>query len=151
MKKNPDFRIVPVIACLITMLCVGIEYMWGSFQGAVINHYAGAAVETARLESSIRMVSSAMIFMFVVGIFAGGLVLNKLGPKRVVMIAGVLFFSGLMLTSVITTLTADKLWLIYITYGVLAGTGVGLAYSAAINCVQQWLPHRRGFASGICV
>ena len=152
MKKNPDFRIVPVIACLITMLCVGIEYMWGSFQGAVINHYAaGAAIETARLESSVRMVSSAMIFMFVVGIFVGGLILNKMGPKRVVMISGVLFFSGLMLTSVITTLSADKLWLIYITYGVLAGSGVGLAYSASINCVQRWLPHRRGFASGICV
>ena len=152
MKKNPDFRIVPVIACLVTMLCVGIEYMWGSFQAAVINNYAvDAAVDKTTLEASVRMVSSAMIFMFVVGIFVGGLMLNRLGPKRVVMIAGVLFFSGLMLTSVVVTLSADRLWLIYITYGVLAGTGVGLAYSAAINCVQQWLPHRRGFASGICV
>ena len=152
MKKNPEFRIVPVIACLITMLCVGIEYMWGSFQKAVIDNYAaGAGAEIAGLESSVRMVSSAMIFMFVVGIFVGGLMLNRLGPKRVVMIAGALFFSGLMLTSVVVTLPSDKLWLIYITYGVLAGTGVGLAYASAINCVQQWLPHRRGFASGICV
>ncbi|MCL1835444.1 MAG: MFS transporter [Oscillospiraceae bacterium] len=141
MKKNQEFRIIPVIACLITMLCVGIEYMWSVFQNPVMVHYGWA-------ESSVRMVSSAMIMMFVVGIFVGGLIIDKMGPRLVVMIAGILFFAGLMLTSM---LTADKPWLIYITYGVIAGTGVGFAYSGAINCVQKWLPHRRGFASGICV
>ena len=141
MKKNQEFKIIPVIACLITMLCVGIEYMWSVFQNPVMVHYGWA-------ESSVRMVSSAMIMMFVVGIFIGGLIIDKMGPRLVVMIAGIMFFAGLMLTSM---LTADKPWLIYITYGVIAGTGVGFAYSGAINCVQKWLPHRRGFASGICV
>jgi len=140
-KKNPEFRIVPVIACLVTMFCVGIEYMWSVFQGPVIKQYGWSSTE-------VKMVASTMLFMFVVGIFVSGLLLTRVSPKRIVMIAGILFFAGLMATSFVTS---NTLWLIYVTYGVLAGTGVGFAYSGAINCIQRWLPHRRGFASGICV
>ena len=145
MKKNPEFRIVPVIACLITMLCVGIEYMWSVFQKPVIQYYGWA-------DTAVTMVSSVMLFMFVVGIFTGGLIIDRKGPRLIVTIGGILFFSGLMLTSLLgDIMTETKPWMIYITYGVLAGCGVGFAYSGTINCVQRWLPHRRGFATGICV
>ena len=141
MKKNPDFRIVPVIACLVTMLCIGIVYMWSVFQQPAIDYYGWP-------DTAVTMVSSAMLFMFVAGIFAGGVLVDRIGPRLVVMIAGIMFFAGLMLTSF---LSAERPWLIYLTYGVLGGAGVGFAYSGAINCIQKWLPHRRGFATGICV
>jgi len=123
------------------MFCVGIEYMWSVFQGPIIKYYGWQ-------DTAVAMVASTMLFMFVVGIFVSGLLLTRVSPKRIVMIAGILFFAGLMSTSFLSESTS---WMIYITYGVLAGTGVGFAYSGAINCVQRWLPHRRGFASGICV
>ena len=37
--KNKEFKIGPVIACIITMLCVGIVYMWNVFQQPVMDHY----------------------------------------------------------------------------------------------------------------
>jgi len=123
------------------MLCVGIEYMWSVFQQPVIDYYGWQS-------SAVAMVSSAMIFMFVFGIFISGLLLTRIGPKNVIMIAGILFFSGLFLTSMLTGKTP---WLIYITYGGVAGMGVGFAYAGAIDCVMRWLPKKRGFASGICV
>jgi OFA family oxalate/formate antiporter-like MFS transporter len=130
-----------VIACLIIMLCVGLVYMWSVFQQPVIDHYGWPV-------SAVTMVSSVMILMFAAGIFIGGTIVDRFGPKIVIMTAGILFFTGLILTSLLTPKTP---FLIYITYGVLAGVGVGFAYSGAINCVQKWLPHRRGFAAGICV
>lgn len=141
MKKNPAFKLTPVIACVVTMLCVGLVYMWSVFQQPVIDHYGWPV-------SAVTMVSSAMILMFAFGIFIGGLIVDRFGPKTVIRTAGIMFFTGLILTSL---LTPETPFLIYITYGVLAGTGVGFAYSGAINCVQKWLPHRRGFAAGICV
>jgi OFA family oxalate/formate antiporter-like MFS transporter len=144
-KKNPEFRIVPVIACLITMLCVGIEYMWSVFQKPALEYFGWQ-------DTAVTMISSAMIFMFVAGIFIGGLIIDRMGPRLVVLIGGLLFFAGLMLTSLLPqNMPEERSWLIYVTYGVLAGSGVGFAYSGAINCVQKWLPHRRGFATGICV
>ncbi|MDR0491844.1 MAG: MFS transporter [Oscillospiraceae bacterium] len=145
MKKNPEFRIVPIIACLLTMLCVGIVYLWGVFQKPVIDYFSWS-------DSSVKMIYSAMVFMFAFGIFIGGIINDRIGPKPVVMAAGILFFLGLMLTSLLSSnLPESRSWLIYITYGVIAGTGVGFAYSGGINCVQKWLPHRRGFATGLCV
>ena len=38
-----------------------------------------------------------------------------------------------------------------ITYCVLGGLGSGFAYGACISCVQKWMPHKRGFASGLAV
>ena len=37
--KNKEFKIAPVIACIITMLCVGIVYMWNVFQQPVMDYY----------------------------------------------------------------------------------------------------------------
>jgi len=145
LKKNQEFRIVPIIACLVTMFCVGIVYLWGVFQKPVIEYFKWP-------DASVKMIYSAMVFMFAFGIFIGGIINDKIGPKIVVMLGGILFFAGLFLTSMLSSeLPESKSWLIYITYGGIAGTGVGFAYSGSINCIQKWLPHRRGFATGLCV
>lgn len=123
------------------MFSIGIVYLWSVFQQPVINHYGWDV-------SAVTMISSAMVFMFVFGTLVGGFIQDRTSPRFVIMLGGVLFFSGLFSTSL---LTADYPWLIYITYGVLGGMGVGLAYSGSLNCIQKWFPHKRGFATGITV
>ena len=140
-NSNKGFKLSAVIACLAVMFCIGIVYMWSVFQQPVIDHYGWSA-------SAVSLISSAMIMMFVIGIFFGGIILDRKSPRLAIIIGGVLFFAGLFLTSMLSTATS---WLIYISYGVLAGSGVGFAYSGAVNCVQKWLPKRRGFAAGISV
>jgi OFA family oxalate/formate antiporter-like MFS transporter len=39
-------------------------------------------------------------------------------------------------------------WLLYITYGVLAGLGIGIAYNVVIATVSAWFPDRKGLCSG---
>lgn len=139
--KSSGFKLSAVISCMVVMFCIGIVYMWSVFQQPVINHYGWNA-------SAVSFISSAMIMMFVTGIFLGGVILDRTSPRLVVVVGGVLFFAGLFSTSM---LSDSAPWLIYITYGVLAGSGVGFAYSGSLNCVQKWFPHKRGFAAGICV
>lgn len=134
-------RLAAIIACLVVMFCIGLVYMWSVFQQPVTDHYGWDA-------SMVSMISSAMIMMFVFGIFIGGTIQDRFGPRLVVTLGGILFSGGLFLSSMIP---ASAPWLMYVTYGVLGGSGVGLAYSGALNCVQRWLPHKRGFAAGICV
>ena len=141
MKNRSKLNLAAVVACLVVMFSVGLVYMWSVFQQPVTNHYGWDA-------SAVSMISSAMIMMFVFGIFIGGTIQDRFGPRLVVTIGGILFSVGLFLSSMIP---ADLPWLMYVTYGVLGGSGVGLAYSGSLNCVQRWLPHKRGFAAGICV
>ena len=134
-----EFRIAPVIACIITMLCVGIVYMWNVFQQPVMDYYGWE-------KTAVSFISAVNLFAFTAGIFLGGVIVDRRGPRIVNMISGVMFFVGLFLSSV---LPKSAPWLIYITYGVLGGVGVGLAYAGATNCLQKWFPTRRGFASAI--
>lgn len=134
-----EFKIAPVIACIITMLCVGIVYMWNVFQQPVMDYYGWE-------KTAVSFISAVNLFAFTAGIFLGGVIVDRRGPRIVNMISGVLFFVGLFLSSVLPKSTP---WLIYVTYGVLGGVGVGLAYAGATNCLQKWFPTRRGFASAI--
>ena len=134
-----EFRIAPVIACIVTMLCVGIVYMWNVFQQPVMDHYGWE-------KTAVSFISAVNLFAFTAGIFLGGVIVDRRGPRVVNMISGVMFFVGLFLSSV---LPKGAPWLIYLTYGVLGGVGVGLAYAGATNCLQKWFPTRRGFASAI--
>lgn len=142
MKKNPEFRLSAIIACLISMFSVGIVYLWSVFQQPVVDYYGWSV-------SSVTMVSSAIIFVYVVGSLIGGVLNDRKGPRFSIVLGSILFCGGLLLSSFLTP--AMPVWSIYLTYGVVAGLGVGLVYSAALNVIQKWYPHRRGFATGISV
>jgi len=140
-SKKPGFRLSTIIACLVTMFCIGIVYLWSVFQQPVIDHFGWDV-------SAVTMVSSAIVFFYVLGSLFGGILSDRISPRAVTAIGGAILSLGLFLTSM---LGPAHSWLIYLTYGVCAGVGVGFAYSAPLNCIQKWFPHRRGFATGISV
>lgn len=138
---NTKTKIISIGACLVTMFCIGIVYLWSVFQQPVIDHYGWSS-------SAVTMVSSAIIFCYVLGTLVGGFILDRTSPAFVTVIGGVLLSAGLYMTSLLGSAIP---WLIYITYGLCAGFGVGFAYGGALNCIQKWFPHKRGFATGISV
>jgi OFA family oxalate/formate antiporter-like MFS transporter len=87
-----------------------------------------------------------MIFAFVFGNLIGGFLNDKKGPKVTCFVGVILFSLGVGLTSL---LTESSITLIYVTYAIMGGLGSGFAYGACISCIQKWLPHRRGLASGL--
>jgi OFA family oxalate/formate antiporter-like MFS transporter len=94
------------------------------------------------------MVASYNLFAFVIGNFAGGFLNDKKGAKLTATVGVVMFSLGVGLTALLTESTVS--WII-LTYCIVGGLGSGIAYGACISCVQKWLPHRRGFASGLAV
>lgn len=140
-EKN-KVSISAIAACLVCMFCVGMVYLWSVFQRPVTEAFSWS-------EASVTMVSSAVIFMYVLGSLAGGWLTDRFGPRIVTVIGGALFCAGLFSSSFIT---GDMpVWTIYLSYGAVAGIGTGFTYSAALNCIQRWYPHKRGFATGISV
>ena len=130
---------VPILAPVIALqLCVGILYMWSVFQPHVVRHFGWDFRDVA-------LTSSIMLFAFVAGTLGGGFLLDRYGTRPVVTAGSVLFCSGILLTSL---LDGGSPRLIYLTYGIAAGTGTGLVYGGVVSCVQSWYPHRRGFAAG---
>jgi OFA family oxalate/formate antiporter-like MFS transporter len=133
--------VFPVVSCLVIMVCVGILYLWSIFKSPIMNTF-GWSLESA------TMVSSYMLFAFCAGNLLGGILNDKKGPRLTATLGVVLFSVGVGLTAF---LTKDTINWMNLTYCVLGGLGSGFAYGACISCVQKWLPHRKGLASGLSV
>ena len=111
-------RYVILLAGMIIQLCAGVIYMWAVFKNPV-----SAYLEKS--QSDIALVSSVMLASFVIGILFGGILQDKYGPKPIALLGSVIMSSGIFATSLITPNTAP---LIYLTYGVIGGLGVGIVY-----------------------
>ncbi|NLL38320.1 MAG: OFA family MFS transporter [Clostridiales bacterium] len=140
MRKS-NSPIAPVIGCIVIQICVGILYLWSVFKTPITEAFNWSS-------EAAQMVSSYMLFAFVAGNLIGGFINDKKGPKLTAVLGVVMFSLGISLTSL---LSAKTIGLINLTYSVLGGLGSGFAYGACVSCVQKWLPHRRGLASGLAV
>jgi OFA family oxalate/formate antiporter-like MFS transporter len=56
--------------------------------------------------------------------------------------------AGILASSFVTS---DSGSLIYITYGVMGGFGVGVIYTCTVSPIQKWFFDKRGFATGMMV
>ena len=129
--------ILPILCSLVVQLCVGILYLWSALKNNIVAAYGWDS-------TSANLVSSFMLFAFVFGNLIGGFINDKKGPK-LTCIAGITLFSlGVILTAFVKSVVLFDL-----TYAVMAGLGSGFAYGACISCIQKWLPHKRGLASGL--
>ena len=141
MASKTKNRYVVLTMGMLIQFCAGIIYMWSVFKGPVSAHLNWD-------EKAASLTSSVMLAMFVLGIISGGRVQDKIGPMWATLIGSVMIGAGMMCTALIGT---DAPQLVYLTYGIIGGLGVGTVYTSTIAAVQKWFPDRRGFASGMIV
>eukprot|EP00118_Oscarella_pearsei_P004694 m.20520 g.20520 ORF g.20520 m.20520 type:complete len:496 (+) comp28022_c0_seq1:33-1520(+) len=79
--------------------------------------------------------------------FFGGLLELKFGTRITSLIGGWIMSAGVALTY----FTIHSFWLLLITYGLMFGLGIGLAYAPPLACAIRWLPKHKGFAAGCVV
>ncbi|MCQ2405734.1 MAG: MFS transporter [Oscillospiraceae bacterium] len=138
MKKRSPY--VPVIAALIVQVCVGIIYAWSALRKSAIDFYGWEP-------KAATLVASYMLFAFVIGNFVGGALNDRIGPKKSCFVGVALFGLGILLSSFLPA--GGNIAFFYLTFGVIGGFGSGVAYGANLACIQMWLPHRRGLATGL--
>ncbi|MDR3119922.1 MAG: MFS transporter [Clostridiales bacterium] len=122
-------------------LVLGIIYVWSVFVTPVSQTYSWDL-------TAAKLTSSYMLCFFVVGILAGGRLQTKIASAKVVLLGGLMLAAGTLASAFIP---AAQAWLIYLSYGIVGGFGVGAAYNAIISSAQKWFPANRGFATGISV
>lgn len=129
------------IAGMAVLSCAGAIYIWGVFQKPVAELFGWTQA------------ASAATFAFTLGVFAlgsifGGRVVDKVGPREITMIGGAMIGAGVFLTSYST---AENPWIMYSTYGILMGFGVGTVYTPVLSCVLKWFPDKSGTMTGAVV
>jgi OFA family oxalate/formate antiporter-like MFS transporter len=139
MKKHGVYTVIAAIAIQLTL---GIAYIWSVFQTGVANSIFGGDNAAAGLTFSL------LIAMMTVGSVIGGKLTARYSTRMVVFSGGIIMSVGFFLASFVT---AGHAWLLWMTYGVMGGLGMGFSYSTTIACAQKWYPHRKGLVTGIIV
>ena len=121
-------------------VALGAVYAWSVFRVPLSNAY-GTGVSAVNTTFSIAILALGFAAFF------GGLWMNKSGPRVVALSAGVLYGAGIFLAS----FAQPSLWILYLTYGLMAGIGIGLGYIVPVATLIKWFPDKRGFITGIAV
>jgi OFA family oxalate/formate antiporter-like MFS transporter len=69
------------------------------------------------------------------------------GPRIVGTTAGICYGLGVGLSS----LASGNIWILWLSYGLLGGVGLGLGYIVPLATLVKWFPDRRGFITGLAV
>lgn len=90
----------------------------------------------------------ANLFLAIGGI-VGGMLSDRFGP-RYVAVAGIFLWAGG--NALCATLSqSHSILAFYAFYGIIGGTGCGMAYISALSAVLKWFPQARGFGGGFVV
>jgi len=123
-------------------LCLGTVYAWSFFQKPLMTTYSWTNTQVA------WVFSLAICFLGLAAAW-GGVNLPKFGPKKLAMTGGALFGLGYLIGAI--ALHLHSLPLLYLGYGVIGGTGLGLGYVTPVATAAKWFPDKKGFITGMVV
>jgi len=130
-----------VVAAAFTLMFVGFTaaYSFAAFFRAFEGEFGAS-------RGHIALVFSVAAFIWFLLGAPGGVVADRVGPRRVALIGVACLVAALWLAS-----EARSLAVLYATYSIGIGVGVGLVYVPSIGAVQPWFGANRAFASGLAV
>ncbi|MBR5518415.1 MAG: MFS transporter [Clostridia bacterium] len=137
-KNNISIRWLYMIVGVVAMLFAGILYAWSILKSPLASEFSWG---TSQLALAFTL---AMTF-FCIGGLVGARISTKAGHTVALVAAGILSALGFVFTALLQDVSVVVL---YITYGVLAGLGIGISYNVVISTVSAWFPDKKGLCSG---
>lgn len=132
-------RWIVVVGAVLIQLCLGAVYAWSLFNTPLVDKFGWD-------RAAVVLTFSITILVFSIFTIIAGKVQDKIGPRWVATVGGILLGLGLLLSSRATSLTQ-----LYIFYGFIGGAGIGTAYVCPLATCLKWFPDMRGLISGIAV
>lgn len=130
-----------MVAAAFTLMFVGFgaAYSFAAFFTAFQSEFGASRAHVA-------LVFSVAAFVWFVCGAPGGVLADRFGPRRVAVCGIACLVAALWLASL-----AGSVGMLYVTYSIGIGIGVGLVYVPSVGAVQPWFSANRALASGLAV
>lgn len=132
--------IILAASCLIN-LCIGSLYAWSVFatpMAAYLSSVTGSEV------AGLAIIFTIANAVGPITMISGGFINDKIGPKWVIFIGGILFGLGMIVSGF-----AKSVGMLLLTYGLGVGLGVGMVYGCTVSNSVKFFPDKRGLVGGI--
>jgi OFA family oxalate/formate antiporter-like MFS transporter len=138
-SRNPN-RWLIAAAGVVMQLALGAVYAWSVFRIPLTTTYGWTI-------SQVTLTFELAILVLGFASFAGGAWMRRVGPRRVALVGGLCYGLGTILAGQ----ARGDIGLLYLSYGVLGGIGLGLAYIVPLATLIKWFPDKRGMITGLSV
>jgi MFS family permease len=130
-----------VVAAAFTLMFVGFgaAYSFAAF-------FAAFEAEFGASRGDVALVFSVAAFLWFLSGAPAGVLADRYGVRRVALAGIACLAAALWIAS-----RAQSLGVLYATYSIGIGIGVGLVYVPSVGAVQPWFRANRAFASGLAV
>ncbi|MFK5883586.1 MAG: OFA family MFS transporter [Candidatus Izemoplasma sp.] len=128
---------VVVFGALTAQMAIGALYAWSLFNEPISDAFDWD------LDSVVTTYAITLVSFALTMIFSGRLHL-KIGPRYTALIGGFLYSGGIILSAFVTSTT-----MLYLTYGVMGGAGVGFIYVCQLSTLVKWFPNKKGAITGV--
>lgn len=134
--------IILLAACFIN-LCLGSIYAWSVFSSAMAEYF------NTTLGMNVTAGDLAIVYTIAnsvgpITMISGGWFNDKFGPKMVILVGGIMWGLGMFLSGF-----ATSVGYLILTYGIIGGLGLGMAYGSTISTCVKFFPDKRGLIGGI--
>jgi len=121
-------------------LAFGVLYAWSIFAAELREVHNWTTTESS-------LPYTVAIIMFAVMMIPAGRLQDKIGPRWVTTIGGILIGTGCILAG-----SLQSVWGLVLSFGILAGSGIGLGYASTTPPAIKWFaPEKKGLITGIVV
>ncbi len=127
---------------LIVQIVLGTVYAFSVFVKPLQMEF-GWDRTTTQLAFSFALVT------FAITMIPAGRLQDRIGPRKVASIGGILLGLSFLLGSVLVS--ESRPWTLYLTYGIIGGAGIGFAYVCPIASAMKWFPDKKGLVTGLSV
>jgi OFA family oxalate/formate antiporter-like MFS transporter len=121
----------------VLLLFLGLIYAWSIFVSPLETEFGWVRIQTS-------MIFTITMVCFCLGSLFSGRVTAKKGARVTIRLA-----AGLLLIGFIGSANVNSLPGIFITYGVICGSAVGMGYNCILSTTLKWFAERAGMVSGL--
>lgn len=136
--KKFDRAMQILVAGFCINLCMGILYAWSVFKKALV-------VDLGWSNADASLPYTVAIITFALSLLVAGILQDRMGPRRVLILGTVMVGLGMIISSFATTPM-----MLVLTFGIMTGCGIGFGYACLSPSAMKWFhPSKKGLVNGL--
>jgi OFA family oxalate/formate antiporter-like MFS transporter len=139
-EKKTFNRWMVVIGALLIQISLGAIYIYSVFKPALKDNFPSWS------NTDLALPSQLVLAFFALSMILAGRIQDKVGPRPIATIGGVLLGLGLVIAAF-----ASNLFMFVLGFSIIGGIGIGAAYVCPIATCVKWFPDKRGLVTGLAV